>query len=109
MKIQLTQDIAMPAVGFGTYLIDDQQAEVSVTQALQAGYRHIDTAEGYQNEAGVGRAIRATGISRDDVFVTTKLWPGNPAWGHPVKDRAATVAALDQSLGNLKLDYVDLT
>ena len=108
MKIQLTQDIAMPAVGFGTYLIDDKQAEVSVTQALKAGYRHIDTAEGYQNEAGVGRAIRATGISRDDVFVTTKLWPGNPAWGHPVKDRAATCTALDQSLENLKLDYVDL-
>ena len=108
MKIQLTQDIAMPAVGFGTYLIDDKQAEVSVTQALKAGYRHIDTAEGYQNESGVGRAIRATGISRDDVFVTTKLWPGNPAWGHPVKDQAATFAALDQSLKNLQLDYVDL-
>jgi 2,5-diketo-D-gluconate reductase A len=108
MNIQLTQDIAMPAVGFGTYLIDDKQAEVSVTQALKAGYRHIDTAEGYQNEAGVGRAIRATGISRDDMFVTTKLWPGNPAWGHPVKDRAATFAALDQSLENMGLDYVDL-
>ena len=108
MKIQLTQDIAMPAVGFGTYLIDNKQAEVSVTQALKAGYRHIDTAEGYQNEAGVGRAIRATGISRGDLFVTTKLWPGNPAWGHPVKDRAATFAALDQSLERLGVDYVDL-
>ena len=108
MKIQLTQDIAMPAVGFGTYLIDDQQAEFSVTQALKAGYRHIDTAEGYQNEAGVGRAIRRVGISRDDLFVTTKLWPGNPAWGHPVKDRAATFAALEQSLENLGFDYVDL-
>ena len=108
MKIQLTQDIAMPAVGFGTYLIDDKQAEVSVSQALKAGYRHIDTAEGYQNEEGVGRAIRAAGISRDDLFVTTKLWPGNPMWGHPVKDRAATFAALNQSLENLGLDYVDL-
>ena len=108
MEIQLTPNITMPAVGFGTYLIDDKQAEVSVTQALKAGYRHIDTAEGYQNEAGVGRAIRATGISRDDLFVTTKLWPGNSAWGHPVKDRAATFAALDQSLDNLGLDYVDL-
>ena len=108
MKIQLAPTIAMPAVGFGTNLIDDKQAELSVTQALEAGYRHIDTAEGYQNEAGVGRAIRATGVSRDDLFVTTKLWPGNPAWGHPVKDRAATFAALDQSLDNLGLDYVDL-
>ena len=108
MKIQLAPTIAMPAVGFGTYLIDDKQAELSVTQALEAGYRHIDTAEGYQNEAGVGRAIRATGVSRDDLFVTTKLWPGNPAWGHPVKDRAATLAALDQSLKKMGLDYVDL-
>ena len=57
MKIQLIQDIAMPAVGFGTYLIDDKQAEVSVTQALKSGCRHIDTAEGYPNEAGVDRAI----------------------------------------------------
>ena len=108
MKIQLTQDIAMPTVGFGTYLMDDKQAEVSVTHALKAGYRHIDTAEGYQNEAGVGRAIHATDISRDEIFVTTKLWPGNPAWGHPVKDRATTFAALEQSLENLGLDYVDL-
>ena len=75
MKIQLAPTIAMPAVGFGTYLIDDKQAELSVTQALEAGYRHIDTAEGYQNEEGVGRAIRVAGISRDDLFVTTKLWP----------------------------------
>ena len=75
MKIQLTQDIAMPAVGFGTYLIDDKQAEVSVSQANKAGYRYSDSAEGYQTEEGVGRAIRVAGISRDDLFVTTKLWP----------------------------------
>lgn len=108
MRIQINDTAVIPAVGFGTYLIDDAQAEISVIEALQAGYRHIDTAEGYQNEPGVGRALRASGLGRDEVFVTTKLWPGNPAWGHPVKDYAATIAALDSSLQRLNLDYVDL-
>lgn len=59
MKIQLTQDIAMPAVGFGTYFIDEKQAEVSVTQALKAGYRHIDTAEAIKTKrAPAGRSVR---------------------------------------------------
>ncbi len=108
MEIKINHTASIPAVGFGTYMIDDAQAEISVTDALQAGYRHIDTAEGYQNESGVGRALRASGLRRDEVFITTKLWPGNPAWGDPVKDYAATIAALDSSLGSLGLDYVDL-
>lgn len=108
MKIQINDTAAIPAVGFDTYLIDDAQAELSVAEALQAGYRHIDTAEGYQNEAGVGRALRTFGLGRDEVFITTKLWPGNPAWGHPTKDYAATIAALDSSLHNLGLECVDL-
>jgi 2,5-diketo-D-gluconate reductase A len=108
MEIQINDAASIPAVGFGTYLINDAQAEISVTEALQVGYRHIDTAEGYQNEAGVGRALRASGLGRDEVFITTKMWPGNPAWGQPIKDYSATIAALDSSLDSLGLDYVDL-
>lgn len=98
----------IPHVGFGTYKIDDALAERSVAEALRAGYRHIDTAEGYRNEAGVGRALASSGLSRGEVFVTTKLWPGNPDWGDDVKSYDDTLASLDQSLQRLGLDYVDL-
>ncbi len=102
----------MPAVGFGTYLIPNAETSVAVSRALHAGYRHVDTAEAYGNEEGVGEGIRdasaALGLVREDVFVTTKLWPGNPAWGQPAKSRDATVAALEASLERLGLDYVDL-
>lgn len=102
----------MPAVGFGTYLIPNEEAGDAVGRALHAGYRHVDTAEAYRNEEGVGEGIREAagplGLSREDVFVTTKLWPGNPAWGYPVKDSAATVAALEASLQRLGMDSVDL-
>jgi 2,5-diketo-D-gluconate reductase A len=110
--LPLGQHLTMPQVGFGTYLIDDAAAEGAALAALRAGYRHIDTAEAYQNEAGVGRAIGQAisdgTISRDDVFVTTKLWPGKPQWGDASKDYAATVASFDKSLGLLGLDHVDL-
>lgn len=110
--IQLGRDTALPSVGFGTYLIPDESAEAAVFRALRAGYRHVDTAEAYRNEAGVGSAIRKAtaelGIPRSDVFVTTKLWPGNPAWGDPVKTAAQTVAALSASLDRLQMDHVDL-
>jgi 2,5-diketo-D-gluconate reductase A len=108
----LTADVEIPYLGFGTYLIGDGEAAAAVEEALRAGYRHIDTAEGYQNESGVGagieRAIASGGLARSDLFVTTKLWPGNPAWGQPAKTTEATVASLDGSLERLGLDYVDL-
>lgn len=72
----------------------------------------IDTAEGYQNESGVGegikRALGAAGLERNEIFVTTKLWPGNPAWGQQAKTTESTVGSLEQSLQRLGLDYVDL-
>lgn len=108
MDIPLNADTAVPLVGFGTYKIEDAQAEVSVTEALRAGYRHIDTAEGYRNEDGVGRAIRGSSLRRDEIFVTTKLWPGNESRGDEVKSYTATLSALDSSLTRLGLDYVDL-
>lgn len=102
----------IPYLGFGTYLIDDDLVADAVTEAIRAGYRHIDTAEAYQNESGVGagirRALQSEGLPRGDIFVTTKLWPGNPAWGMPFKTTESTVMSLDESLSRLGLDYVDL-
>lgn len=108
----LTSDAEIPYLGFGTYLITDDQAAAAVGEAIRAGYRHIDTAEGYNNESGVGEGIRqaleSEGLTRSDLFVTTKLWPGNPAWGQPAKTTESTVTSLDESLARLGLDYVDL-
>jgi len=112
MKIKLTQDISIPTVGFGTYLIKDEDAQSLVHQAIRLGYRHLDTAEKYQNETGVGLGIKAalgqTGISRDELFITTKLWPGNEDWGQAPKTYNSTIESLDGSLARLQLDYVDL-
>ncbi|HEY8943684.1 MAG TPA: aldo/keto reductase, partial [Polyangiaceae bacterium] len=76
----LAHDVKLPYLGFGTYLISDSDAPVAVHEAIRAGYRHIDTAEFYQNETGVGEGIRqalkSEGLSRSELFVTTKLWPG---------------------------------
>ena len=91
----------MPAIGFGTWTLDDAQAEHMVFAALEAGYRHIDTAAMYDNEAGVGTGLARAGLSRDDVFVTTKIWHDQLAEGK-------LQASLAQSLEKLKLDRVDL-
>ncbi len=107
-SLPLNDTTQLPTIGFGTYLISDEDAYDAVLAALRAGYRHIDTAEAYGNETGVGRAIRDSGLPRGDIFVTTKLWPGNAAWGQPPKDRDATIASLEASLERLGLDYVDL-
>jgi 2,5-diketo-D-gluconate reductase A len=108
----LTADISIPAVGFGTYLIADDAALAAVSSAMSCGYRHIDTASGYRNETGVGEGIRlglaAAGLTRDALFVTAKLWPGNPAWGDAPKTGAQTLAECDASLKRLGLDHVDL-
>jgi 2,5-diketo-D-gluconate reductase A len=109
---RLSADVAIPFLGFGTYLIPNEEAAAAVREAIRAGYRHIDTAEVYENEAGVGAGIQqgleAAGLSRDELFVTTKLWPGNAAWGQTPKTTEATIASLHESLERLKLDYVNL-
>lgn len=109
---KLTADIEIPFLGFGTYLISNDAVTAAVSEAIRAGYRHIDTAEGYGNEEGVGAAIEQSlareGLARDDLFVTTKLWPGNPAYGQAPKTTASTVASLEESLHRLGLSYVDL-
>jgi 2,5-diketo-D-gluconate reductase A len=110
--INLTNNIKMPMVGFGTYLIPDEDAQSLTHQAIRLGYRHIDTAEAYGNENGVGlgikTAVESFGISREEIFVTTKLWPGNEAWGLPPKTYDSTIESLEASLAKLQLDYVDL-
>lgn len=108
----ITAEHTIPTVGFGTYKIDNSATEAAVSKALAIGYRHIDTAEGYRNEQGVGAAVRKfvadTPASRDDLFITTKLWPGNPAWGMPSKNYQATIDSFEASLERLGLSYVDL-
>lgn len=92
---------AIPQLGFGTWQVPQADTAEIVTHALDAGYRHIDTAAAYQNEAGVGAAIKASGLPRDEVFVTTKLWNADHG-----RDEAK--AALRASLDRLELDFVDL-
>lgn len=112
LAFPLNDSTTIPAVGFGTYLISNEDAEHAVSAAISSGYRHIDTAAGYQNEEKVGLGITsgmsAAGISRDNVFITTKLWPGNPAWGDAPKTGEQTIAECNASLARLGLDYVDL-
>jgi 2,5-diketo-D-gluconate reductase A len=99
--VTLDNGVQMPILGFGVYQIPPEQTEQAVTDALAAGYRHIDTAAAYVNEEAVGRAIKASGIPREELFVTTKLW---------VQDAGqdATKRAVETSLGNLGLDHLDL-
>lgn len=91
----------IPAIGQGTWTLDDAAAEMMVAKAISVGYRHIDTAAMYGNETGVGAGIRAGGIARDDLFVTTKIWPDQISDG-------ALQASLKTSLTKLGLDHVDL-
>ena len=99
----------LPAVGFGTFTIPDADAERCVATALRRGYVHIDTAEFYGNERGVGRAIAASGLARSSVFVTTKLDPGAVQWGQTAKTYETTLAACERSVRErLGLSYVDL-
>lgn len=111
-KFPLNAESAIPAVGFGTYLISADDAAEAVSRAIIAGYRHIDTAAVYENESAVGEGIRkglaTAGLSREDIFVTTKLWPGYSGWGEEPKSEADTLVAFDASLDRLGLDYVDL-
>jgi len=89
----------MPLLGFGTWEVSDADAPAVVGTAFEAGYRHLDTATGYHNEAGVGRAVAASGLPRESVFVTTKLLPEDAGRERPV---------IEQSLTRLGLDHVDL-
>ncbi|WP_030252953.1 aldo/keto reductase [Streptomyces violens] len=99
--ITLNNGVTMPQLGFGVWQIPDDEAFTAVGHALEAGYRSIDTAAIYGNEEGTGKALAASGIARDELFVTTKLW--NTEQGYD-----STLRAFDASLAKLGLDYVDL-
>ena len=100
--ITLNNGINMPILGFGVFRItDEKECEEIVLNALKAGYRHIDTASAYGNEKAVGKAIKKSGIAREELFVTTKLWVTDTNYDGAKK-------ALQTSLDNLGLDYVDL-
>lgn len=100
--VKLNNGIEMPLLGFGVFQItDNKEAEKAVLTALDAGYRLIDTASSYGNEEAVGRAITKSGITRSDIFVTTKLWVQDTGY-------EATKRAINESLKKLQLDYLDL-
>lgn len=97
----LHNNVAIPKLGLGTWMISDEEVVNAVVEAVKLGYRHIDTAQAYQNEHGVGEGIKASGVSRDELFVTTKL-------AAEIKSYDEAVAAIDESLKAMDLDYIDL-
>ncbi|GAB3616466.1 aldo/keto reductase [Okibacterium endophyticum] len=99
--LTLNNGTTIPQLGFGVFRVDPDETTRIVTDALEVGYRHIDTARIYGNETGVGNALRTSGVRREDLFVTTKLWNSD-------QGRSTTQAAFDASLERLGLDYVDL-
>lgn len=96
--VTLANGVLMPRVGFGVFQVPDDETEAAVTAALAAGYRSIDTAAVYGNERGVGRAIAASGIARDELFVTTKLWNSDQERPIEAYERSAELLGLDADL-----------
>ncbi|MBY6413085.1 aldo/keto reductase [Rhodococcus sp. BP-252] len=99
--IVLNDGHAIPQLGFGVWQVPDDGAYDAVAEALKVGYRSIDTAKVYENEAGTGKAIAESGIARDELFVTTKLWNDDQGYD-------STLTAFDASMDRLGLDYLDL-
>ena len=101
-RVELSNGTAMPALGLGTYKTPDgHPVEQAVTAALEAGYRCVDTASFYGNEAGIGRALAGSGVPREELFITTKVW--NSEQGH-----GQALEAFQRSIEKLGLDYLDL-
>lgn len=98
--IKLHNGVEMPRIGYGVYQISPSDTERCVRDALSVGYRSIDTAQCYYNEKEVGKAVRASAIPREDLFITTKLWGG--------RGYSDTIKSIDQSLSRLDMDYIDL-
>ncbi len=99
--IKLNNGVEMPQLGYGVYQVSPEEAERCVTDALNVGYRLIDTAQAYRNEVGVGVAINKSGLKREDIFLVDKVWITNFAGDAPAK-------SIDESLRNLGTDYIDL-
>ena len=99
--IKLSNGVEMPLLGYGVFLVSPDECERCVTDALNVGYRLIDTAQAYHNEEGVGNAWRKSGIKREDLFLTTKVWISNGG-----EEKAAQ--SIDESLRKLQTEYIDL-
>lgn len=100
-RYTLANGVEIPKLGLGTWFIDDAMAAQAVRDAVELGYRNIDTAQAYGNERGVGEGVRSCGVAREDLFVSTKL-------AAEIKNHSDAVAAIDGSLATLGLDYIDL-
>lgn len=100
-KYTLSNGVEIPKLGLGTWFISDQSVVQAVKDAVKIGYRHIDTAQAYQNERGVGEGVSTCGVNRADLFVTTKL-------AAEVKSYKEAVASIDESLERMGLDYIDM-
>lgn len=98
---ELANGVAIPKIGLGTWLMDDGQADQAVKDAIAVGYRHIDTAQAYANEEGVGKGVHESGVPREDIFVTTKV-------AAEAKSYEAAATSIDASLEKLGMDYIDL-
>ena len=99
--IKLNNGVEMPLLGYGVFQVPPQEAERCVTDALNVGYRMIDTAQAYRNEEGVGAAVAKSGIQRKDIFIVTKVWISNSGEENASK-------SIDESLRKLQTDYIDL-
>ncbi len=99
--VTLNNGVKMPQLGYGVYQVSPDEAERCVLDAIEVGYRSIDTAQAYANEEGVGNAVAKCGVPREELFITTKVWISNAGY-----EKAK--ASIDQSLKKLKTDYVDL-
>ena len=97
----LSNGLKMPVLGYGVYQVDPQECERCVSDAVEAGYRLIDTAQAYCNEEGVGRAVKKSGIKRDEFFIVTKVWVSNAGYENAKK-------SIETSLSKLQTDYIDL-
>lgn len=100
-KVTLNNGVEMPILGYGVYQIDPKECERCVLDAISVGYRHIDTAQSYHNEEGVGNAIEKSGIPRSELFITTKIWISNAGY-----EKAKV--SIFESLKKLKTNYIDL-
>ena len=99
--VKLNNGIEMPILGYGVYQVTPEECERCVSDAIRVGYRSIDTAQAYYNEEGVGHAIRKSGVPREELFITTKVWISNAG-------EKKAKASIDESLRKLQSDYVDL-
>jgi 2,5-diketo-D-gluconate reductase A len=100
-NVTLHDGVEIPQLGFGVFQVPPDDTELIVLEALEVGYRHIDTAAAYRNEKGVGRAVASSGVPREDIFVTTKLWNSSQGFD-------STLEAVEKSLGRLGMDHMDL-